>query len=74
MVFSSNLFLFVFLPFFISIYFGSPGFARNAVVLAASIVFYAFGAGSRPYLPWMPAAFCGMRPRIRGAITEDRYP
>jgi len=45
MVFSSNLFLFFFLPLFLLVYFASPVAARNAVILVASLLFYAFGSG-----------------------------
>ena len=44
MVFSSVPFLFYFLPALIALYFLSP--ARNAVLLAMSIVFYAWGEGA----------------------------
>ena len=46
MVFSSNLFLFFFLPVFLLAYsIVRPG-ARNVVLLAASVLFYAFGSGA----------------------------
>jgi alginate O-acetyltransferase complex protein AlgI len=45
MVFSSNLFLFFFLPTFLLLYFAAPIAARNAVLLVASLLFYAFGSG-----------------------------
>ena len=50
MAFSSNFFLFGFLPFVIAIYILSPNSLRNAVLLAASLVFYAFDAG---WLVWL---------------------
>lgn len=44
MVFSSNLFLYLFLPLFLCGYWLARGIeARNAVLLAASILFYAYG-------------------------------
>lgn len=43
MVFSSLIFVFLFLPFTLLIYYISPMRIRNAVLLAASLVFYAWG-------------------------------
>ncbi|MBI1319005.1 MAG: MBOAT family protein [Candidatus Hydrogenedens sp.] len=43
MVFSSVLFLFLFLPVVVSVYHASPRFARNLWLLAASLFFYAWG-------------------------------
>lgn len=43
MVFSSLIFLFLFLPVTLLIYYLSPMRIRNAVLLAASLVFYAWG-------------------------------
>ncbi|MGL4362239.1 MAG: MBOAT family O-acyltransferase [Cellulosilyticaceae bacterium] len=43
MVFSSLLFLFVFLPIFISIYYVAPRGLRNFILFVASLVFYAWG-------------------------------
>jgi alginate O-acetyltransferase complex protein AlgI len=50
MAFSSNFFLFGFLPVVLAIYFLSPVALRNAVLLAASLVFYAFDTG---WLVWL---------------------
>lgn len=47
MVFSSPIFLFLFLPALLAAYFASPRPARNAVLLVASLLFYAWGEG--PY-------------------------
>ncbi len=44
MVFSSLPFLFLFLPAFLGVYYLSPVRFRNGVALAASLVFYAWGA------------------------------
>ena len=44
MVFSSNIFLLYFLPVFLAVYFLTPRKARNYVLLAASLLFYAYGA------------------------------
>lgn len=43
MVFSSLIFLFLFLPVTILIYYASPNTLRNAVLLIASLIFYAWG-------------------------------
>lgn len=43
MVFSSLIFIFVFLPLTLGIYYIAPGFLRNPVLLIASLVFYAWG-------------------------------
>ncbi len=45
MVFSSNLFIFGFAPFFFSFYFLLPMGAKNVFVLIASLTFYTFGVG-----------------------------
>ncbi len=44
MVFSSNIFLFFFLPIFLIAYFITPQKFRNYTLLLFSIVFYAYGA------------------------------
>lgn len=46
MVFSSNLFLFFFVPVFFLIYFATPLRGRNVAILVASLLFYAFGSGA----------------------------
>lgn len=43
MVFSSVLFIFVFLPVFLIIYYLNPRFLRNLVLVIASLIFYAWG-------------------------------
>ena len=43
MIFSSILFMYVFLPITILIYFFSPKKIRNFILLAASLFFYAWG-------------------------------
>ncbi len=55
MVFSSFLFLTAFLPVFLAIYHASPARAKNAVALAASVAFYAWGA---PTLVFYLVAAC----------------
>lgn len=44
MVFSSLVFLFAFLPISLTVYYAVPGRWRNGVLLAASLLFYAWGA------------------------------
>jgi alginate O-acetyltransferase complex protein AlgI len=46
MLLTEPLFLFFFLPVVLGLYFLSPKFARNAVLLGASLVFYAWGEGN----------------------------
>ena len=43
MLFSSILFLFTFLPVTLILYYLAPGKLKNVVLLAASLVFYAWG-------------------------------
>ena len=43
MVFSSTIFLFGFLPILLLVYFFSPNRAKNSILLAASLFFYAWG-------------------------------
>ena len=50
MAFSSNFFVFAFLPIVLLVYFASPRSMRNATLLVASLVFYAFDAG---HLAWL---------------------
>jgi alginate O-acetyltransferase complex protein AlgI len=50
MIFSSNLFIFGFMPLFFAAYYLTPGYrkpwpAKNALILLASLAFYEFGAG-----------------------------
>lgn len=46
MVFSSPVFLFIFFPIFLAIYFSLGRNFRNGFILFASVIFYIFGAGS----------------------------
>ncbi len=43
MIFSSPFFLFCFLPLLLLVYFLSPNRAKNTILLAASLFFYAWG-------------------------------
>ncbi|WP_420150014.1 MBOAT family O-acyltransferase [Spirosoma sp.] len=45
MLFSSGIFLFLYLPFFLLIYYLLPKYWHNAFLFAASLVFYAWGEG-----------------------------
>ncbi len=45
MVFSSSVFLFLFLPLVLTLYFVVPVRARNLLLLLASLIFYAWGEG-----------------------------
>ncbi len=42
MVFSSTVFLFLFLPTFLTLYYISPSKLRNAILFIASLIFYAW--------------------------------
>jgi alginate O-acetyltransferase complex protein AlgI len=55
LVFASPLFLFLFLPATIAAYFALPRRLRNAVLLAASVAFYAWGEAR--YVPLVLASF-----------------
>ena len=44
MPFSSSLFLHLFLPAFLLVYWAAPRSVKNSVAIAASLVFYAWGA------------------------------
>ena len=46
MVFAAPVFLFAFLPLMLAAYFAVPQRARNAVLLAGSVVFYVWGEGA----------------------------
>ena len=50
MAFSSNFFIFAYLPIVLLAYFASPARMKNATLLIASLVFYAFDAG---HLAWL---------------------
>ncbi|MCX7362585.1 MAG: MBOAT family protein, partial [Alphaproteobacteria bacterium] len=50
MAFSSNFFVLAYLPAVLLLYFAGPRSARNAVLLVASLVFYAFDAGKLIWL------------------------
>lgn len=50
MVFSSNVFLLIFLPVFLICYFACPKSWQNIVILLFSVVFYAFGAPTFVFL------------------------
>lgn len=49
MVFSSFTFLFYFLPAFLLVYFLAPAFMKNAVIFAASLIFYYYGVREHPF-------------------------
>jgi hypothetical protein len=50
MAFSSNFFIFAYLPTVLILYFACPSSARNFTLLVASVAFYAFDAGSLVWL------------------------
>ena len=50
MAFSSNFFIFAYLPVVLIIYFACPNSIRNSILFVASIAFYAFDAGPLTWL------------------------
>ncbi len=69
MVFSSPVFLFLFLPVVLFGYHLLPGRARNGWLLAASLVFYAWG---EPYYVVLMLASIGMNYRLgRSVVAAD---
>ena len=73
MAFSSISFLFYFLPLFFIIYYLIPARAKNVVLLAGSLFFYAWGEPRwillllAPFsLPGCSAGRCGRRPAQGG--------
>lgn len=77
MVFSSLLFLFFFLPFFLLIYFITPKKGRNLVLFLSSLVFYAWGEpryvflmlfnSTVDYLAGLTISYAENRPGIKKA-------
>ena len=72
MVFASPIFLFLFLPLTLAAYFALPRAWRNAVLLVASIAFYAWGEAR--YLPLIlgSVAFNWTMGRAIGGGTDAR--
>ena len=71
MVFSSNIFLFFFLPLTLLLYYLCPRRFRNALLLAVSLLFYAWGEPVYVLLLMFMALadwFCALR--IEGARRE----
>src|SRR5712691_9039163 len=50
MVFSSQLFIYVFMPVFFSLYYIIPERQKNWLILTASLIFYSVGAGSTVFV------------------------
>jgi alginate O-acetyltransferase complex protein AlgI len=74
MVFSSIEFLFFFLPVSIGLYFLVPPGARNAVLLAASLIFYLWGSGALVFILFASIGLnylCGAVV-ARGRASADR--
>ena len=70
MVFSSLVFLFTFLPAVLLIYFLVPRPAKNAALLAASLIFYAWGEPVYVFLMLLSILlnyFCGLEMAEREA-------
>lgn len=64
MVFSSLLFLFLFLPLVLLVYYLSPRMLRNGILFAASLVFYAWGEPVYLFLMIFSTAFDYMNGRM----------
>ncbi len=56
MLFTEPLFLFLFLPLLLGLYFACPERYKNPLLSAASLVFFA--VGERAFLPWLIASIC----------------
>jgi len=73
LVFSSTVFLFLFLPLVLALYFITPHRLRNGLLLIASLVFYAWGEGYFVFLMLVSIAIntvCGLiieKRRMHGA-------
>jgi hypothetical protein len=59
MAFSSNFFLFAFLPTVLALHYAAPIAYRNHVLLAASLTFYAFDTGWLAYQSMFPQLIAG---------------
>ena len=68
MLFTEPTFLFLFLPILLGLYFVVPARARNWLLLAASIVFYAKGGGTFTFLIAGSIAF-----NYVAALAIDRH-
>ncbi|MDD5704832.1 MAG: hypothetical protein PHR35_02835 [Kiritimatiellae bacterium] len=66
MVFSSLTFLFLFLPLTLAAYYLAPARARNGVALAASLLFFAWGA---PRFVFLLAASCALDYWLGGGLA-----
>ena len=71
MVFSSNIFLFFFLPIFLMVYYITPKRFRNYTLLLFSLVFYAYGA---PDFVFLLVGECVINYfLVRGMVKAQRY-
>lgn len=68
MVFSSLVFLFIFLPIIILVYYISPRFLRNFTLLLASLIFYAWGDPLYTFIIIFSIAF-----NYISALLIDKY-
>lgn len=69
MVFSSNLFVFGFMPIFFIIYYLLPRWLKNIFILAASLFFYEFGAGQVVFILLISIIFNYIAGRIIETTT-----
>ena len=68
MPFSSNFFIFAYLPVVLIVYFARASSARNFILLVASIAFYAFDADPLTWLLKSRTGYC--LDRLRGANCD----
>ncbi len=71
MVFSSTFFLFAFLPLFLLVYRFTPWRAKNIVLLAASLLFYAWGAPKFIFI--LLCFLCLNFFIVRGLYVQDKH-
>lgn len=70
MVFSSTAFLFLFLPIVLWAYFAAPSKLRNALLIAASVVYYAWGES-----PFLRVVFASAAANyVFGLCVQERFP
>lgn len=73
MVFSSTIFTFGFLPIVLFLYFIAKESYRNYILLAASLVFYAYGEPKFVFIMLVSIVINYIAARAIGALQEQRY-
>jgi alginate O-acetyltransferase complex protein AlgI len=73
MVFSSLVFLFLFLPAVLLLHHAAPRGGRNTILLAASLLFYAWGEGAFALVMWLSIAInWAIGIYVEGGPTRER--